>query len=108
MEITITKNSEQVVINLSGRLDTTNSNVFDKKIADLILSPPADMVVDCSELTYISSSGLRLFLSLQKSANEAKTTLAFRRINADIKEILDMTGFTQILSIENVELPNIE
>ncbi|GHT01525.1 anti-sigma factor antagonist [Bacteroidia bacterium] len=99
MEVTIEKNSAQVVINLSGRLDTTNSEAFDKKIADFIDTPPADMVVDCRELTYISSSGLRVFLSLQKSANKAQKKLTFRNINAEIKEILDMTGFSQILSI---------
>jgi anti-anti-sigma factor len=101
MEVIIEKNNEQVKINLSGRLDTTNSETFEKKIADLILAPPVAMVVDCRELTYISSSGLRIFLLLQKSANGAKTTLTFRNINAEIKEILDMTGFSQILSIDN-------
>jgi anti-anti-sigma factor len=101
MEVTIENRNEQVVISLSGRLDTTNSDIFDKKIADLILTPPANMVVDCSELTYISSSGLRVFLSLQKSANASKTKCTFCNVNSDIKEIFDMTGFSRILSIED-------
>jgi anti-anti-sigma factor len=101
MEVKIEKNNERVVINLAGRLDTTNSDAFEKKIADLLITPPADMIVDCCELTYISSSGLRVFLSLQKSVNVAKTKLTFHNVNADVKEILDMTGLSQLFSIKN-------
>lgn len=75
----------------SGRIDSTNVNGIEKDmlaLADEYQS--SDIVIDCSELTYIASAGLRVILKLGKKAKK----LAFSNVSRDIYEILDTTGFT--------------
>ena len=69
MDLKITTENGKMRATVTGRLDTTNSDVFEKKMAPLLEGGNPDIEIDCSELEYISSSGLRLFLTLQKSVN---------------------------------------
>ena len=58
------------------------------------------IVLDCSELTYISSSGLRLFLTLRKAAAVKGGRVVIRNINDDIRSVFMMTGFLNLFEIE--------
>ena len=84
---------------VTGRLDTTNSDVFEKKMAPLLEGGNPDIEIDCSELEYISSSGLRLFLTLQKSVNARGGKLVILNMRDQIKDIFNMTGFSLIMTI---------
>ncbi|MEG2339890.1 MAG: STAS domain-containing protein, partial [Odoribacter sp.] len=75
MNTTITRNGEQILISLSGRLDTTNVQDFEKQIVELYDPAVLNIEMDCSDFTYISSSGLRILLTLQKSMIARKGTL---------------------------------
>ena len=93
MDLTITTTeSGKTLAKVTGRLDTTNSDEFEKKMVPLLQGGNPDIEIDCSELVYISSSGLRLFLTLQKSVNARGGKLV-------IKEIFNMTGFSRIMTI---------
>ena len=65
MKITI-ENGKETVINLSGQLDTLTSVDLEKEIAPILQGEAQTVVLDGAELTYISSAGLRLLLTLQK------------------------------------------
>ncbi len=93
MEIKISQ-GPQTVIAVSGRLDTVNAPDFEKAVAPVIASDMKDVVLDCTALDYISSSGLRLFLSLQKAANSKQGQLTLQGMKPEIKEVFDMTGFS--------------
>ena len=95
MEINI-NDGAQTVIAISGRLDTINAPDFEKAIAPVIAGDMKEVVLDCADLDYISSSGLRLFLTMQKAANAKQGQLTLKGIKPDIKEIFDITGFTSI------------
>jgi len=95
MEVNI-NDGTQTVISISGRLDTINASDFEKAIATVIASDMKDVVIDCTQLDYISSSGLRLFLTMQKAANVKEGQLTLKGIKPEIKEIFDITGFTSI------------
>jgi len=56
--------------------------------------------LDCSELEYISSSGLRIFLSIRKEAAANGSKVIVRNINADIRQVFVMTGFISLFDIE--------
>ena len=99
MEINIT-DGIQTIITVKGRLDTVNSPVFEKNITPVIIGDMKDTVIDCTELDYISSSGLRQFLTLQKTANAKQVKLTIRGMKDEIKEIFDMTGFTNLFMFE--------
>ena len=99
MEINIT-NSLPTVVTIMGRLDTVNASEFEKSLVPVLSSDMRDIVLDCTGLDYISSSGLRLFLILQKTANAKQGRLRLKGVKPEIKEIFDMTGFSALFEFE--------
>lgn len=99
MEFVITEGESKSRMRISGRLDTLNSEKFEKRIQEL-LPLTKDLEIDCANLEYISSSGLRCFLFLLKSAQESKHTVTLVNMTAPIKEVFDITGFSSMFAIE--------
>ncbi|CCY37595.1 stage II sporulation protein [Alistipes sp. CAG:831] len=99
MDLNISIENGKTQARVTGRLDTINSDEFEKKMAPLLEGGNPDIELDCSELEYISSSGLRLFLTLQKSVNARGGKLVIKNMNNQIKEIFNMTGFSRIMTI---------
>ena len=96
----IKKNQEgsKLEFALSGRLDTITAPQLEEEIkADI--DGVTDLVFDFTELEYVSSAGLRVLLSAQKTMNE-KGSMVVRNVSEDIQEIFDVTGFSDILTIE--------
>ena len=98
--LNITKNIEgkKAVYALEGRLDTVTSPELEE---DLKVSVEGidDLVLDLSKLDYISSAGLRVFLSVFKIMSK-QGEMKLINVNSTVKEILDVTGFSDILKIE--------
>jgi anti-sigma B factor antagonist/stage II sporulation protein AA (anti-sigma F factor antagonist) len=99
MEITI-ENGEVLTISLSGQLDTLTSVDFEKEIRNILKGESSDVVLDGKMLTYISSAGLRLLLTLQKGMKAKGGKLRLFNIRPEIMEIFNITGFSSILTIE--------
>ncbi len=86
-----------LTISLDGRLDTNSSPILEQEIPDL--SNIENLIFDFEKLEYISSAGLRVILSLQKTmANKGK--MVIKNVNDDVREVFDITGFSDILTIE--------
>ncbi|MCR4646226.1 MAG: STAS domain-containing protein [Oscillospiraceae bacterium] len=98
MTINKKKNGSSLVIALEGRLDTTTSPELEKVIKEET-EDVNDLRFEMEKLEYISSAGLRVLLSAQKLMNK-KGNMLITGCNDDIMEIFDMTGFTDILTIE--------
>ncbi len=96
MEIIKAKNENELSIALKGRLDTTTSPLLE---TELELDGISRLVFDFSELDYISSAGLRILLSSQKTMNK-QGEMIIRNVNGDIMEVFEITGFCDILTIE--------
>jgi anti-sigma B factor antagonist/stage II sporulation protein AA (anti-sigma F factor antagonist) len=99
MNITIQQGSETTIA-VSGQLDTLSAVEFDAAIRNVIESPANKIVIDGAELTYISSAGLRLLLTLQRGMAGKGGTLTLKNIRSEIMEIFVITGFSSILNIE--------
>ena len=99
MEVIITEGAE-TLIQIKGRLDTNSSPQFEKAMAPILQGPPKQVRVDCSQLSHISSSGLRMFLMLQKNISQKKGSLRLCGLNDSIKEVFAITGFAAIFTIE--------
>ena len=99
MEIKKQLDGSKLTVALSGRLDTTTAPKFEEQLKSS-LSGVTDLTLDFSELDYISSAGLRVLLSAQKSLNASKGTMRVTGANEIVKEIFDVTGFSDILTIE--------
>jgi anti-sigma B factor antagonist len=100
MEVIIEKQNRVVTAYMKGRLDTLASQEIIDQIEGLAKEASNTIVLDCTELTYISSSGLRLFLTLRKAAGEKGGKVVIRGINNDIRGVFMMTGFLNLFEIQ--------
>ncbi|MBR7027660.1 MAG: STAS domain-containing protein [Bacteroidales bacterium] len=100
MEVNITKQSNEVIAFLIGRMDTPAAQEFAPQLEALEEDARGTIVLDCKELTYISSSGLRIFLTLRKAAAEKGGKIIVRSINDEIRSVFMMTGFLNLFEIE--------
>ena len=87
-----------LLIELSGRLDTTTAPELENAIKDSI-DDLTDLTLNFEGLEYISSAGLRVLLSAQKKMNN-QGTMKVINVSPEINEIFDVTGFSDILTIE--------
>ena len=98
MTIEIKKTDAATVIEVAGRLDTSTAPVLDKTIAEDV-SEGSALVLDLKGLEYISSAGLRVLLSAQKRMQKSGS-MKLKNVNEEVMEVLEMTGFADILVIE--------
>lgn len=98
LNIEKTVNQQSVSIALSGRLDTTTAPELEKAFNE-VLDGATSLTLDFSELEYISSAGLRVLLSAQKVMNK-QGEMKLIHVNESIMEIFEVTGFSDILTIE--------
>lgn len=100
METKILNNEKQTLITLKGRLDTVNAVKFQQEIEALSLDDGAKVVVDCEALEYISSSGLRAFISLLKKTQKKGGNVQLLHLTPNVKEVFDMTAFSQLFDLK--------
>ena len=99
MALTLSKTgSENVTISLEGRLDTTTAPQLEKEL-ETVLTTAKELVLDFAKLEYISSAGLRVLLKAQKVMNK-QGSMKLIHVSEDVKEIFEITGFVDILTIE--------
>ncbi|MEG1502333.1 MAG: STAS domain-containing protein [Synergistaceae bacterium] len=100
MEVIIVNDLDKITAKLVGEIDSTNVAELDAALKPLYKSEAQIIVLDCEELTYISSSGLRAFLVLQKHSIATKKDLILKSLTPEILYIFKMTGFSSIFKIE--------
>ena len=100
MKVTIISGNP-VVAKLQGRLDTTAAAEVTPDFQALNQYAAGHIVIDCGELEYISSSGLRLLLTLRKEVAAKNGKLQIRNMNEDILQIFKITGFISLFEIAN-------
>ena len=99
MTIVEERNSNVLTLKIEGRLDTTTAPTLEKTIND-ILDGVTELILDMNQLTYVSSAGLRVLLSTQKKMNKIGT-MKLIGVCKEVMEVFEMTGFVDILNIEN-------
>lgn len=87
-------------IKIQGRIDTLTAAEFESKVNDVFSTDYQTIVFDCADMDYISSSGLRVFLMAQKKVSQAGKGLTICSLQPSIKEIFDISGFSQIFTIK--------
>ncbi|MDD6895812.1 MAG: STAS domain-containing protein [Prevotellaceae bacterium] len=96
----IVRNGNNVVIESDVRLDTVNAGDFECQIEPFLKEAGVDVVFDCHQLDYISSTGLRVLLKAQKNIMANKGNMKLTAVKPQIKKVFDMTGFSRFLKIE--------
>lgn len=97
MVITKAVETGKTVVALEGRLDTTTAPELEAALSEV--SKEDVLVLDLEKLEYISSAGLRVLLQQKKDRPE-NDSFVLTNVGADVKEILDLTGFSDILNIQ--------
>ena len=98
MTITKEQNDKLLTVRIEGRLDTNTAPDLEEELKDS-LEGIEELVLDVSGLDYISSAGLRVLLSAQKIMNK-QGSMKLTGVRDEIMEIFEVTGFTDILTIE--------
>jgi len=99
MDIIKTENEGKVKVNLVGRLDTTTAPELETELKALFDEGKKELDFDFDQLEYISSAGLRVLLFAQKSITP-DGAMVIRNVKPEIMEVFEITGFSDILTIE--------
>ena len=99
MEIIKSLNEDVLNIALVGRLDTTTAPELETELKES-MNNIKELDIDLKDLDYISSAGLRVLLFAQKTMNAAEGKVIIRNVKDEIMEVFEITGFSDILTIE--------
>lgn len=92
-----TRENDVLTISLKGRIDSANAAEIERELNGIrTANPSGTVVLDCENLEFLSSAGLRVVLRIKKSAQEAKLI----NVSDAVYDILDITGFTEMMEIE--------
>ena len=100
MQINSNTQGNETVATLIGRLDTLAAQEATAQFEALKEKTDGTVVLDCSQLEYISSSGLRLFLTLRKAAAANGGEVIIRNINPDVRSVFMITGVLNLFEIQ--------
>lgn len=90
--------SEAVILELDGLIDTYNSSDLQKEVLDII-SSYSKIVFDCSKLTYVSSTGVGTFMVFLKSVKEKNGTIVLANLQQKVMEIFQLLGFSKFFTV---------
>lgn len=99
MNITKTYNGKELTIEIEERIDTVTSPVFENEINDEMGNFDS-LILDFTNLEYISSAGLRVLIATQKKLKPEDIPMVIKNVNETISEIFRISGFDKILKIE--------
>ena len=100
MKTDIQQLEDKYLVTLEGELDTVAAAEVEKTLQPLYSTNGKDVVIDCTELEYIASSGLRILISILKGAKAGGSKVVLKNINEDIKSVFKLTGFINIFEVE--------
>ena len=89
------------IATLEGEMDTAAAVEAEEVLKPLYQSNGKDVIIDCTNLEYIASSGLRILLSILKGAKNTGSKVIMRGVNDDIKNVFKLTGFISIFEFED-------
>ncbi len=101
MNISDKKESNALVVTVSGRLDAVTAPEFEKKLTGFITQGEKTFLINLSGLEYISSAGLRVILACAKLLKEQNGKLVFSGLAGHVKEVFLISGFNGIFAIYN-------
>jgi anti-anti-sigma factor len=99
MELSEQTRDGYMIIGINGRLDTTNYQILEHRLMKYIDENQIRLIIDCTRMDYISSSGLRIFLMALKRVSQAKGRFVICSLQDMIKEVFAISGFNSIFEV---------
>ncbi len=100
MKTTIEEVGDKIIVTLDGELDTAAAVGVDHKMTPLYEGKQKEIVIDCTRLEYIASSGLRILLRIQKQAQVNQNHVVLKNLSENNKKVFELTGFDSIFDFE--------
>ncbi len=100
MNVKVEEKDGKYVATLEGEMDTAAATEVEELLKPLYESNGKDVIIECKDLEYIASSGLRILLSILKGAKAVGSKVVLRNVNEDIKNVFQLTGFINIFEFE--------
>lgn len=100
MEIRLNEQDGRLIIAIIGDLDNVASSQAERSLAPAFEREDCDILIDCTDLNYISSSGLRILLNLYKHTRANGHQAILKGMNEEVKEVFDLSGFLQLFTVE--------
>ena len=99
MEIIQEKVNEVAIVEIKGRLDVTTASDLEQVFTKLLSENQNKVLVECRELEYISSAGLRVLLNAAKQYNKVSGQIMLAGLSQNVKQVFEISGFTSIFPI---------
>ena len=100
MELTIAREGRTVIARLTGRIDgMTQADAFEQSIREATEKDDAGLILECSDVIYVSSAGLRMFAMIANRTEKARAAFAVCGLNAQNREVFEISGFGQLLTV---------
>ena len=100
MEVKILEQNGEMVVVIEGRVDTVTAPELEMKVSPIWSKPAITLVFECEKLEYLSSSGLRIILTAHKQVAAKGGKFILRNLTREVRSVIDLTGFSRILTIE--------
>lgn len=100
-DLNLIDQGDHYLIELIGDLDIYNNKKFKEKLADIYDDLDKDIVVDCTDLEYIDSTGLGSFISLLKLTRDEDKTITVKNLKKNIKKVFKITDMDKLFNIED-------
>ena len=104
MQVNIQPNGQEMTVQLIGELDTMATTEQADELQQVLNIADKALLIDCSEMEYISSAGLRFFMQLKRESEAKAGSIRIAHLNEDVADIFRMSGFQNIFDIESCEL----
>jgi anti-anti-sigma factor len=101
MEIKKERVGDTYVVTATGRLDGIYSTAFANQVGELLTGTNPKILIDFTDIDYVSSAGLRALLLLVKKAKGSGSVFALCGVNEQVREVLEISGFTSMFSIHS-------
>lgn len=99
MEINQQKKDDVTIIGVKGRLDASTANLLEEALEPFNQQQSVKLIVNCEQLEYISSAGLRVLLASAKQFQKNHSRISLTALNANVKQVFEISGFTSIFHI---------
>lgn len=100
LQITKEVSGEILTVHIKGDLNVKTSPILEDELTKSI-SGVKELILDFSDVEYISSAGLRVLLAMEKSMRRQSGKMKLQHVNAAVKEIIRLAGFLQVMTIED-------
>jgi stage II sporulation protein AA (anti-sigma F factor antagonist) len=100
MQISQEQQQDVIVVAPKGRIDSTTSAALESHLWQVAKAGPPRLVIDFSDVDYISSAGLRVMLTLAKRMRDTRGALALCSLGDSVRQVFELAGFLPLFSIE--------